>query len=148
MSAEFIEKNSCGDSGIYERSFLWEPCLFKFYFIFVFWGLHLRHMQVPRLGVTLELQLPVCMTAIATPDPSLVCEAHGNAGSLTHWARPGLVPSSSWMLVGFIASELWQELLRVLPCFKHTHPIKLTSPITLEWQILTTTFNFYWDVLK
>ena len=28
--------------------------------------------------------------------------AHGNAGSLTHWARPGVKPSSSWMLVGFI----------------------------------------------
>ena len=28
--------------------------------------------------------------------------AHGNARSLTHWARPGIVPASSWMLVGFV----------------------------------------------
>ena len=28
-------------------------------------------------------------------------KAHGNAGSLTHWARPGIKPLSSWMLVGF-----------------------------------------------
>ena len=27
--------------------------------------------------------------------------AHGNAGSLTHWVRPGIRPSSSWMLVRF-----------------------------------------------
>ena len=27
---------------------------------------------------------------------------HGNAGSLTHWARPGIVPASSWMLVKFV----------------------------------------------
>ena len=27
---------------------------------------------------------------------------HGNAGSLTHWAGPGIQPTSSWMLVAFI----------------------------------------------
>ena len=32
-------------------------------------GLHLRHMEVPVLGVELELQLPACTTAAATPDP-------------------------------------------------------------------------------
>ena len=28
--------------------------------------------------------------------------AHGNAGSLTHWARPGLEPETAWFLVGFV----------------------------------------------
>jgi len=28
--------------------------------------------------------------------------AHGNAGSLTHWARAGTQPTTSWFLVGFI----------------------------------------------
>ena len=28
--------------------------------------------------------------------------AHGNAGSLTHWARPGIELSTSWFLVRFI----------------------------------------------
>ena len=28
--------------------------------------------------------------------------AHSNAGSLTHWARPGIEPTTSWFLVGFI----------------------------------------------
>ena len=27
--------------------------------------------------------------------------AHSNARSLTHWARPGIEPASSWILVGF-----------------------------------------------
>jgi len=27
--------------------------------------------------------------------------AHGNAGSLIHWARPGIEPTTSWFLVGF-----------------------------------------------
>jgi len=37
-------------------------------FIF-FLGLHLWHMEVPRLGVKLELQLPAYTTATATLDP-------------------------------------------------------------------------------
>ena len=28
--------------------------------------------------------------------------AHSNAGSLTHWARAGIEPATSWFLVGFV----------------------------------------------
>ena len=44
-------------------------------------------MEVPRLGVESELQLPAYTTATAMPDPSNVWDlttAHSNAGSLTH----------------------------------------------------------------
>ena len=34
--------------------------------------------------------------------PLAYSTAHGNAGSLTHWARPGIEPATSWFLVGFI----------------------------------------------
>ena len=37
---------------------------------------------------------------------------HSNAGSLTHWARPGIKPTSSWKLVGFITAEPQQEFLK------------------------------------
>ena len=39
------------------------------------------------------------------PDSSRVWELftdHGNAGSLTHWARPGMEAMSSWILVRFV----------------------------------------------
>ena len=36
--------------------------------------------------------------------------AHSNAGSLTHWMRPGIEPVSSWIPVGFITTEPWWEL--------------------------------------
>ena len=36
--------------------------------------------------------------------------AHGNAGSLTHWVRPGIEPTSSGILVRFISIEPQQEL--------------------------------------
>ena len=32
------------------------------------------HMEVPRLGVELALQLPACTTATATPDPNCICD--------------------------------------------------------------------------
>ena len=38
----------------------------------------LWHMEVPRLGNELELQLPA--TATATPDPSHVCNLHHHSG--------------------------------------------------------------------
>ena len=43
-------------------------------FFFNFLGPHLRHMEVPRLGVKLELQLLAYVTA--TPDPSHICDLH------------------------------------------------------------------------
>ena len=33
--------------------------------------------------------------------------AHGNTGSLTHWARPGTKPVSSWILVRSTYTEPW-----------------------------------------
>ena len=67
-------------------------------------------MEVPRLRVKLE---PAYAAATATPDPSRVCDLHTadhNAGFLTYWARPGIEPRSSWILVAFITTELQWEL--------------------------------------
>jgi len=36
---------------------------------------------------------------------------HSYAGSLTHWARPGIEPTTSWFLVGFVSAAPWWELL-------------------------------------
>ena len=47
------------------------PALLKI-FSFFFLGPHLQHMEVPKLGVESELQLP----ATATPDLSCVCDLH------------------------------------------------------------------------
>ena len=38
--------------------------------------------------------------------------AHGNAGYLTHWARPEIESTSSWVIVGFITTEPQWELQR------------------------------------
>ena len=47
-----------------------------FVFFFYFLGPHPQHMEVPRLGVESELQLPAYTTVTATQDPSCVCDLH------------------------------------------------------------------------
>ena len=42
----------------------------------IFLGSHPWHMEVPRLGVQSELQLPTYATATATRDLSLICNLH------------------------------------------------------------------------
>ena len=62
------------------------------------------YMYVPRLGVESQLQLLAYTTATAMQIQamSVACTtAHGNTGSLTPWARPGIEPTSSWIQVGW-----------------------------------------------
>ena len=56
-------------------------------------------MEAPRLGTESELQLQAYTTATATPREiqaiSTYMTACCTAGSLTHWAGPGIQPTSS-----------------------------------------------------
>ena len=67
--------------------------LFLFIYLFSFFlEPHLQNTEVPRLGFKEEIKLPAYATATATRIQALsvtYTTAHGNAGSLTHWARPG-----------------------------------------------------------
>ena len=62
---------------------------FSFIFIFCFLGSNPRHMEVPRLGVELELQLLAYTTATAMPDPSPICDLH--YGSQQGWILDPLI---------------------------------------------------------
>ena len=115
-------------------------------------GPHPRHMQLPRLGVESELPLPAYITATAMPDPSWVCDlCLSNAGSLTHWARPGIEPRSSWVLVGFVSAVLqWEEftvLALVLSCFLrkgHVHSFLQPPPAFVGPPSLSPSWNSLW----
>ena len=45
-------------------------------------------MEVPQLGVQLELQLPAYATATATEDLSRVCDLHSSRHSSQQWWIP------------------------------------------------------------
>ena len=68
-----------------------------FFFFLIFWGPHLWQMEIPRLGVELELELLAYTTATATRDSSLLCNLH-----LSSWQCQILNPLSEdrdWTLV-------------------------------------------------
>ena len=77
-------------------------CLFAFFLSFLFFlGPFPWHIEVPSRSCSC---LPTpgpqqhgiwAMSATYTTD-------HGNAGSLTHWAGPGIESATSWFLVGFL----------------------------------------------
>ena len=67
---------------LYNPSFIW---LWHFktiwiWFFFSFLGLYSWHMEVPRLWVALELQLPAYTTATAIRDLSCLCSLPHNSG--------------------------------------------------------------------
>ena len=70
--------------------------------------------------------------------------AHSNARSLIHWARPGIKPLSSWILVGFVITEPWWELphkdFLAPSCWKHrpSHSFVITLPFSIK--LLTVWF--------
>jgi len=78
-----------------------------------FFLLHPQHMEVPRLGVELELQLPAYTTATGTQGLSLACDLHHSS-----WQRQILNPLSeardrtrtSWILVRFVSTVPQWEL--------------------------------------
>ena len=45
-------------------------------YVCIFLGPQVQHMEVPRLGVKLELQLLAYAIATATQDLSLICDLH------------------------------------------------------------------------
>ena len=75
---------------------------------FCFLGPHMQHMEVARLGVESELQLPAYATATAMPDPSHICDLHHSSLQrqiLNTLSRARDEPASSWILVGFVTTE-------------------------------------------
>ena len=51
---------------------IFEAYIYVYMYIYMyifFLGLHLKHMEVPRLGLESELQLLAYVTAAAAPDP-------------------------------------------------------------------------------
>ena len=103
---------------------------------FFFLRSHPQHMEVPRLGVELELQLPAYATVTAMWDLSHV----SNARSLTHCARAGIEPASSCIIVRFISTEPWWELpqsnfkasLSNLDATRDSHTTSHTTSLT-KW---------------
>ena len=99
------------DQGVSRCSSIEDPplgCKWPFSSLFFFFlGLHMQHMEVPRLEVEPELRLPAYTTATATPDPSHICDLHHS--SQQHQILNPL-SENLWILVRCITAEPQQEV--------------------------------------
>ena len=100
--------------GLHLLGYLWV----KLFFCFL--GQHPWHMEVPRPGVELKLQLPAHATAIAIWYLSRICNPHHS--SLQCWIPHPLSKARDWTHIPTDTSQthfccttgtLWVKLLRV-----------------------------------
>ena len=64
-------------------------------------------MEVLRLGVKLELQLPAYTPATGMADPNSICDLHHSSRQyriLNPLSEARDEPTSSWILVGFVTA--------------------------------------------
>ena len=81
-----------------------EQVLLDFFFFLVFLGLCPWQMEVPKLGVEMELPLLAYATATAMPDPSLICDQHHSS-----WQQ--------WILNPTSEARDWTHILMVCYCW-------------------------------
>ena len=63
-----------------------------------------------RIGAVATSLHPGHSKARSEPHLLTYTTAHGNAGSLTHWVRPGIKSETLCLLVRFVSAEPWREL--------------------------------------
>ena len=87
---------SCPEDQV-NRSSLFLAASLYFIFFSCFPGPYSQHMEVPRLGVELELELPAYITATATPDLSHIYNLH--CGSQQCWILNPLSEARDWTCI-------------------------------------------------
>ena len=99
---------------IYQALIIQKGLFVSFFFFFLSFEGHTR--DIWRFPAYRSIQRYSCRPA---PQPQqrqtwavsvTYTTAHAKAGSLTHWERPGIEPTISWFLVGFISAVSWREL--------------------------------------
>ena len=121
-------------------------CLLVCLFVCLFLGLHPQHMEVPRLGVKLELQVLVYTTATAVPDPSCVCDIQHssqicqiiNPLSKARYQTHVLMDSSQYhhqcAKTGFLFFLLYSSYSRLLWLFWAHMNFKIRFSVSLKKQ--------------
>ena len=89
-------------------------------------------MEVPRLGMELELQLPAYTTTTATPDQSCTCDLHHSSGPL--WILKPLSETRDRIQVLMDASRAdYRRATIGTPAFKFKFA-KITSSVLQSYQ--------------
>ena len=111
-------------------------CLFFAFLLFRATGVA---YEIPKLGVKSELQLQAYAIAIATWDPSRVCNLYHSSWILNPLSEAE--PESSWILVGFISTEPQWDLFFFFFFFFLFSGSFLTPPDGLGWWVLVSGYE-------
>ena len=106
------------------RGFFVSLVFFVCLFVFLYWLFRATPMAYGGSQPKSWISAVNCQP---TPQPQLrqiwassvtYTTGHGNATSLTHWSRPGIEPTSSWVLVRFFNHwAQWERLVCFFSCF-------------------------------
>ena len=116
---QFCHQGEWGKSEIivsYWKYRLSHICMLEFYgqkFFFFFKGRTCSIWRFPGQGLNRSYScqpIPQPQQHRIQATSATYTTVHGNTRSLTHWARPGIEPSTSWFLVGFFSTMPRQEL--------------------------------------
>ena len=96
--------------------------LFSFFFFFFFlfraapaaYGSFQARGRIRAVATGLQPQLLQQQLGLQATSATYTT-THGSTGSLTHWARPGIKPTTSWILVGLI--NHWATAGTPIPIF-------------------------------
>ena len=111
---------------------------FLFSLSFFFLELHLQHMEIPRLGVKLGLQLPAYATTRAIPDPSHIwdlchslqqCQIFNPLSEARGWACILMDTSSLLAIMG-------------IPFFKLEFSLDICPKVGVPDHMVTLFFSF------
>ena len=101
-------------------------CLSLFFFFFL--EPHLWHMDIPRLGVESEIELPAYATTTAMQDPSHVCDLH-------HISRQCRIPDSQSQARD--GTHILMDTSQI-----HFHCTEMGTPKMPKSQVLPSPFFF------
>ena len=96
--------------------------LLQIIFFVCFLRPHPWHVEVPRSNQSCSpWPTPEPQQRQMWATPATYTTAHSNAGSLAHWARPGIEPHPHGSLLGSLTAEPWRELPITLLKAKFSH---------------------------
>ena len=110
------------------------------YVLFCVLGPHMQHMEVSRLGVQLELQLPAYTAATATLDPSQICHLCHSFHPGHPFERPCRSPLGKGYHTVFILSLMMDTCL--LPSFfSISDRTAINIPEYISWSLSAQYFS-------
>ena len=112
-----------------QRSLLCWPSGYSYHYYYYFFCFLFRAAPMAHGGSQARGRIGAAAASLHHSHSNMGSEphttAHGNGGSLTHWASPGIEPTTSWFLVGFVSPEPRWELLLII--------IKIQSLLSAYW---------------